>query len=246
MQLSVYRKDFTNFIVTPTQTLTSDIAGTLGVDPRALQSSVDQYDVTYNINVPESGHYTGLEVGYAQNLAFLPKPFNTLGLQINATVLSIDPIKTNMVFSSTDANLNRTALQQVQKSMEIAAVKQAFNIQLNYSIGKFGFNAVSNYTGHVLKSGSGTGQVSGSGAIVQKTVRYSNATANDYYNELQYQAPRNVVDVRIDYKWSKRYTPYFQVRNILKRPIVIATPTLPFNHAEYGDPIYELGVRGAW
>ena len=246
VQLSVYRKDFTNFIVTPTQTLTSDIAGTLGVDPRALQSSVDQYDVTYNINVPESGHYTGLEVGYAQNLAFLPKPFNTLGLQINATVLSIDPIKTNMVFSSTDANLNRTALQQVQKSMEIAAVKQAFNIQLNYSIGKFGFNAVSNYTGHVLKSGSGTGQVSGSGAIVQKTVRYSNATANDYYNELQYQAPRNVVDVRVDYKWSKRYTPYFQVRNILKRPIVIATPTLPFNHAEYGDPIYELGVRGAW
>ena len=246
VQLSVYRKDFTNFIVTPTQTLTSEIAGTLGLDSRALQSAVDQYDVTYNLNIPESGHYTGLEVGYSQNLAFLPKPFNTLGLQINATVLSVDPIKTNTVFSSTDANLNRTALQQVQKSMEIAAVKQAFNIQLNYSIGKFGINVVSNYTGHVLKSGSGTGQVSGSGAIVQKTVKYSNVATNDYYNELQYQAPRNVVDVRIDYKWNKRYTPYFQARNILKRPIVISTPMLPFNHAEYGDPIYELGVRGAW
>jgi hypothetical protein len=58
--------------------------------------------------------------------------------------------------------------------------------------------------------------------------------------------PRNVVDLRLDYKWNKRYTPYFQARNILKRPIIIAKPTLPFNHAEYGDPIYELGVRGAW
>jgi iron complex outermembrane recepter protein len=246
VQFSVFRKDFKNYIVTATQTLTNDIATELGIDPRSINGAVADYDVTYNFNVPEPGHYTGIEVGYAQNLTFLPKPFNTLGIQINGTIMSIDPIRTNVVFSSTDAALNRAVLQQVQKSMENAAVKQALNVQLNYSIGKFGLNIVSNYTGHVLKSGSGTGVVSGAGAIVQKTVRFSDRTVNDYYNEIQYQAPRNVVDVRMDYKWNKRYTPYFQVRNILKRPIIIATPMLPFNHAEYGDPIYELGVRGAW
>lgn len=253
VQLSIYRKDFTNYIVQPTQTLTSEIVATLGLDSRSLASPVDQYDVTYNLNIPQAGHYNGLEVGYSQNLTFLPKPFNTLGIQVNATVLRVDPIKSNIVFSSTDANLNRAVLEQVQKSMEIAAVKKSLNIQLNYSIGSFGLNIVSNYTGRVLKSGSGTGAVSGSGAIVQKTVQFSDINpatglrvAPNYYNELQYQSPRNVVDVRIDYKWNKRYTPYFQARNVLGRPILIATPLVPFNHAEYGDPIYELGVRGAW
>jgi hypothetical protein len=82
--------------------------------------------------------------------------------------------------------------------------------------------------------------------ISQKTVKYSDVAANNYFNELQYQAPRELVDVRIDYKWSRRFTPYFQARNIFGRPIVMSTTSLPFNHAEYGDPIYELGVRGIW
>ena len=60
------------------------------------------------------------------------------------------------------------------------------------------------------------------------------------------QAPRATVDLRIDYKWDQRYTLYFEARNVLSRPIVIATPILPFNHAEYGDPIYEIGVRGSF
>ena len=79
-----------------------------------------------------------------------------------------------------------------------------------------------------------------------KTVKYSDVAANNYYNELQYQAPRATVDLRIDYKWDQRYTLYFEARNVLSRPIVIATPILPFNHAEYGDPIYEIGVRGSF
>ncbi len=232
--LNAFRKDFTNFIITATQALTPESAAALGVNTSALVGTIDQYDITTKFNVPEAGHYNGLEFGYAQNFGFLPKPFNTLGLQVNATLMSIDPIDTKMVFSSTDANLNRTILQQVNKTMEFAAVKQALNVTLNYSIGKFGFTATSNYTGHVLK------------AFSQKTVKYTNVTANDYYNELQYQAPRELVDVRLDYKWDRRFTPYFQARNIFGRPIIMSTPTVPFNHAEYGDPIYELGLRGVF
>ncbi len=234
LQLSVFRKDFRNFIVTATQSLTNESAASLGIDPKSLVSSIDQYDVTYNFNVAEPGHYNGVEAGYSQNFSFLPKPFNTLGLQINFTVLSVDPIESKAVFSSTDAALNRAILEQIQKTMEFAAVKRALNVQLNYSIGKLGINVVSNYTGYVLK------------AFSQKTVKFTDVAANAYYNELQYQAPRNVVDVRLDYKWSKRYTPYFQARNVLGRAIITSTPLLPFNHAEYGDPIYEFGVRGAW
>jgi iron complex outermembrane recepter protein len=236
VSLTAFRKDFRNFIITSTQALTNETAANLGINAGSLVGTVSDYDVTYKFNVPEAGHYNGLELGYAQNFSFLPKPFNTLGLQVNATVLSVDPIKTNAVFSSTDANLNRAILQQVQKTMEFAAVKQALNVTLNYSIGKFGFTVTSSYTGHVLK------------AFSQKTVKYTDvAVANqDYYNELQYQAPRELVDFRVDYKHNRKITPYFQARNIFGRPIVMSTPIVPFNHAEYGDPIYELGVRGVW
>jgi hypothetical protein len=146
-----------------------------------------------------------------------------------------------MVFSSTDANLSAAVLQQINKGLEVAAVKEALNVTLNYSIGNFGFEVSTNYTGHVLK------------AISQKTVQYSDidpatgkAVKPQYFNELQYQAPRETVDVRIDYKWNRRFTPYLEARNVLARPIIMSTPTLPSNHAEYGDPIYEIGVRGIW
>jgi TonB-dependent receptor len=234
VSFSVFRKTLKNFIISATQGLTPTTAAALGIGAGSLGSPVDQYDITTKFNVPDAGHYNGIEASYAQNFSFLPKPFNTIGLQINGTLLSVDPIKTNMIFSSTDANLNTAILQQVNKSLELASVKQALNVTLNYSIGKVGFNISTNYTGHVLK------------AFSQKTVKYSDVAVNQYYNELQYQAPRETVDVRVDYKWSRRFTPYFQARNVLGRPIIMSTPTLPFNHAEYGDPIFELGVRGIW
>lgn len=236
VSVSVFRKDFTNYIITAKQALSADLAANLGLPAASIVGPADQYDVTYKFNVPETGHYNGLELSYAQNFSFLPKPFNTLSLQANATVLSIDPIDSKAVFSSTDANLSTTIRQQINKGMELAAVKQAFNVTLSYSIGKFGFTVTSNYTGHVLKS------------VVQKTVKYTDvAVANQtYFNELQYQAPRELVDFRMDYKWNRKFTPYFQARNIFARPIVMSTPTNPFNHSEYGDPIYELGVRGVW
>ncbi|HWA09413.1 MAG TPA: TonB-dependent receptor [Opitutaceae bacterium] len=234
VSLTAFRKDFTNFIITATQALDNGSAALLGINPANLVGTVDQYDVTYKFNVPEKGHYNGLEFGYAQNFTFLPKPFNTLGLQVNGTILSIDPINSHAVFSSTDAKLSAAIREQINKTMEFAAVKEALNVTLNYSIGKFALTATSSYTGHVLK------------AFSQKTVKYSDVATNSYYNEYQYQAPRELIDARIDYKWSNRVTPYFQARNILGRPIIMSTPTEPFNHAEYGDPIFEVGVRGVW
>jgi hypothetical protein len=78
------------------------------------------------------------------------------------------------------------------------------------------------------------------------TVKYTDVAVNRYDFEYIYQAPRELVDVRVDYKWNRKFTPYFQARNVFARPIVTSTQMLPSNHAEYGDPIYELGVRGVW
>jgi len=233
---SVFRKSLTNYIIDVTQTLDAAGVTALGVNTSSLGSSIDQYDIGYKFNVPDAGHYNGVELGYSQNFSFLPKPFNTLGLQLNATLLSVDPIKTKTVFnnSATDPNLNAAILESVNRGLEIAAVKRAFNATLTYSVGKLGFTLTSNYTGKVLKSAN------------RVTVKYSDVAVNRYIFEYIYQSPRELVDFRVDYKINRKFTPYFQMRNVLKRAIVTSTQSLPSNRAEYGDPIYELGVRGVW
>jgi hypothetical protein len=233
---SLFRKDFANSIIDVTQTLDAPTASSLGIAQSQLGTSFDQYDVSYKFNVPEKGHYNGLELNGQQNLTFLPKPFNTLVLQANATFLSVDPIKSNHIFNNNpaDPNLNGAILNAVNQNMQLSAVKRAFNVSLSYSIGKFGMTVTSNYTGYVLKSAN------------RSTVKYSDEPVNRYNFEYVYQAPRELIDVRLDYKWSRRFTPYFQARNIFGRPIITTSNLMPINHADYGDPIYELGVRGAW
>ena len=233
VSLSVFRKKLTNYIITGTAALDTSTAAALGIT-NSLGFPPDQYDITTKFNVADPGYYQGIEFGYAQNFRILPKPFGTLNLQVNGTLLDIKEIKTNQVFSTTDANLNAAIHEQIGLNLALASVKQAFNVSLSTTFGKWGFNIQSNYAGRQLK------------ALSQKTVKYSDVAVNQYFNEQQYQAAREVVDVRVDYKWSSRITPYFQVRNILGRPIIFETSNLPLNHAEYGDPIYELGVRGVW
>jgi TonB-dependent receptor len=233
---SVFRKKLSNYIISVTQTLDAASASELGIGSSDLGSPFGDYDVSYKFNIPDAGYYNGIELGYSQNFSFLPKPFNTLGLQVNATFLGVDPIKTNAVLSNsaTDPNLNAALLTSVNKNLELAAVKRAFNVTLNYSIGKFGFTVTSNYTGYVLKSAS------------RVTVKYTDVPVNQYVFQYQSQAPRELIDVRMDYKYSRKFTPYFQARNVFGRPIITTSNLGPVNHAEYGDPIYELGVRGAW
>ena len=233
---SLFRKTFKNVIFSATQTLDASTAASLGIAQSQLGSPFDQYDVTTPYNIPDSAHYNGLELGFQQNLTFLPKPFNTIVLTANGTFLSVDPIKSNAVLSNstTDPNLNAALLQGVNKGLEIAAVKQSFNVSLNYSIGKLGFTVTSNYTGKVLKAAN------------RLTVKYSDVSVNRYDFEYAYQAPRELIDLRIDYKWSRKFTPYFQARNVFARPIVMSSQSRPINHAEYGDPIFELGARGSW
>ncbi len=233
ISLSVFRKKLTNYIITGTAALDAPTAAALGLTG-TLGFSPDQYDITTKFNVADPGYYQGLEVGYAQNFAILPKPFGTLNLQINGTLLGITKITTNQVFSTTDANLNAAIHEQIGLNLALASVKQALNVSLSTTFGKFAFNIQSNYAGRQLK------------ALSQKTVKYSDVAVNQYFNEQQFQAARELIDVRIDYKMNRHFSPYVQVRNITGRPIIFETKNLPLNHAEYGDPIYELGVRGVW
>ncbi|MCX6955925.1 MAG: TonB-dependent receptor, partial [Verrucomicrobia bacterium] len=74
---SVFRKTFKISIVDATQTLDPATAAALGIAQGQLGYPFDQYYVSYKFNIPDTGHYNGVEFSYAQRFSFLPKPFNT-------------------------------------------------------------------------------------------------------------------------------------------------------------------------
>lgn len=231
---SVFRKNLTGYIASVTQAGDAATLANLGIDPNALRKAPDQYDVTYKLNIPDAAHFDGVELAYAQNFSFLPKPFNTLGLQVNVTLVSIGNIKPGTIYSNsvTDPNLNGALLEAVNASLKANNVTRSMNVELNYSIGKFSITGTCNYADRYQ------------GGATRNTVKFANEAVNRYYFENVHFAPRAFVDVRMDYKWNRKFTPYLQIRNVFNRPFVLSTQTVVNTHFETGDPGFELGVRG--
>ncbi|MSU50077.1 MAG: TonB-dependent receptor [Opitutus sp.] len=233
---AVFQKKLSNWVTTVTQTLDAATLTSLGITSGQLTKSADQYDVTTKFNVRESAKYTGIELAYAQNFSFLPKPFNTLALQLNATALKVDPISPGTVFSNNaaDPNLNAALLEAVNWSLEQQQTKRMFNVVVSYAVGRLNFTLVHNYTGPITR------------VSARNTIRYANETVNRYFFEQNKLRPRPVTDLRIDYRWSRRFTPYLQIRNLTATEFRARSQQVPLQHFEAGDPSYELGVRGVW
>jgi iron complex outermembrane receptor protein len=62
---SLFRKDFTNYIIQATRSLTPELAAELGLDDGSFVGSPSDYDVVTRFNVPETGRYSGLELMYS-------------------------------------------------------------------------------------------------------------------------------------------------------------------------------------
>jgi TonB-dependent receptor len=234
LSASIFRKDFYNYIISASQELTAASAASVGLDTSTLSYPAERYNLTTRFNVKDPGRYTGLELAYAQTLSFLPKPLNTLGVQINYTALKVDGIKTSQVFEPVDRALDASVREQVQNALNVNAVKELMNFVVNYRLGRWNTVVSTNYTGKVLRS------------ISRKTIRYSGTAANAYLNEYVYSSPRALVDLRLDYRWSARFTPYLQVRNLFNRSQENLTFDRFRSYTTYGDPMFEFGVRGVW
>lgn len=231
---SVYDKRFQNYLVTFTQGGSAALAAQYGVNTSSLNFPISQYNITSTINIPDaSGYYNGLELAYNQTLTFLPAPFNTSGIQINWSRLSISGIHTHEVLSSTSANQNAALQRQAFLALYNTAITNEFNFAFNTTYKRLNAFITLNYTGEGLLSNT------------SNTVTYTGAPADFYISQTK-TAPRALTDVRLEYQLSSRVTPYIQVHNLFNRPIINTVDERTVLHAQYGDPSYEIGIRGVW
>ena len=230
---SLFRKDFSNYIIQATRSLTPETAAELGLDDGSLVGAPSDYDVVTRFNVPEPGRYSGLELMYSQTLGFLPGPFKTLGLQLNATFIDVDPIKTKQVLVADNAAQNASLVEQVGYALVTNAVTRQYNAALSWRFKGLNAMATVNHSGKTLKG------------VSRFDVRYTGGALN-YINTLTHMKPRTTVDLRLEYAWSRRVVPFLQIRNLFNAPTENTQNGYLLNVQDYLDPKLELGLRGTW
>lgn len=231
--VSYFRKDFRNYIINATRSLSPELAAELRLDDSSFVGAPSDYDVVTRFNVPEPGRYSGLELMYSQTLGFLPGAFRTLGVQLNATFIDVGPINTKQVLIVDNPAQNAALVEQVSYALETSSVPRTYNAALSWRYKGFSTLATVNYTSRALRG------------VSRSDVRYTGG-ALTYVNNLTHAKARTTVDLRVDYAYSKRIVPFVQLRNIFNEKFESTQNGFLLNVQDYSDPKMEIGLRGTW
>ncbi len=184
----------------------------------ASEYGISGADLTrYNVTLASNGAGStvkGLELSYAQGLSFLPKPFNTMNLQVNFTRVSIAGDTFNV------------KLAQLQ-----GATTKSANFILGWRLGRFNLLGTVNYTGEVE---TGFGAIATAPSTFNKEITKADITVNYTVNSRAtlYVQVRNITgEGRSEFQ-----TP--------SDPALYRNFRVPSRYSEFGDPIFYLGVRG--
>lgn len=216
--LAVFYKKLNNFISQKPMTATqlADAATYLGV------SAGDYASGTISINGADAT-YQGVEFSFAQNLTFLPKPFDGLSVQANYSYVDI---------SSDDLDTEYSAKRAVSP--------QTINVILGYRLGRFNATITNNWVDENLYGGfvntsyfAGTGdnrllRMKDEKWTTDAKVEYS---INKYVSA--YAVVRNI--------FNSGREEYFQGYIPSKRDII-----LPMRYGEFGEPSITFGIRGTF
>jgi len=226
LSLSLYHKNVSDFIISRSLSAaeTAAILAEYGLNPADFGSTTG----TTRENGPDTT-LRGFEVGYSQNLAFLPKPFNGLSLQANFTYMDIsasdpDPMRANDAFLAQNRGVSpRTA-----------------NLIIGYRYGPVNVTMTNNWVDESVFGGFvNTGFVQGTGDNRLVLVRGEKLTS----------------DVKFEYSFNRRISAYFLIRNIFNSPRKdyargylpqYRNIKLPWRYYEFGEPHLTLGIRGTF
>ncbi|MEO7598577.1 MAG: TonB-dependent receptor [Opitutus sp.] len=235
--LSLFRKDVSNFIVTRTMTAAerTEYAALYGLNSAA-------FGPTATGAIRENGantRLTGLEVSYAQNLTFLPKPFDGFNLQANFTYIDIDASDPNR-FKAIDAEYAQSR----------AVSPKTANFIVGYRYQKLSLTATTNWVDDSLFGG-----FVATSAILAPAG--STNTTNPFLDTrlALYRSEKTTTDFKIQYAFNRRVNVYFLVRNVFNsRRDDYAQGYLPENKGlvlprttyEFGEPHLTVGVKGTF
>lgn len=233
ISVSFFHKDIKDYIISRSMTA-AELAQTFadyGLNPL-------DYGVTPG-TIKENGSKSsieGMEISYAQNLTFLPAPFNGLSLQANFTVLDVD---------TEDADPYR-ALDTLYSQLRAVSPKTA-NVILGYRYRDFTTTITTNWVSESLYGGFvNTNYFVGTANIV--------TPANDTRLTLN-KDEKLTTDIKVEYSFSKHASVYFLVRNVTnsaRKEFLKGYLTqnqnvvLPLRYFEFGEPHFTLGVRGTF
>lgn len=223
--VNLYRKDVSDFIISRSLTAAelSAIYTEYGLNAADFGTTTTG---TLRMNGPKTS-LQGIEIGYSQNLAFLPKPFNGLSVQANATYMDIDA-------SDADPLLANDAFLAQNRGVS----PKTANFVLGYRQGRVNVTSTTNWVSESVFGGFvNTGFVQGTGDNRLVLVRGQKATT----------------DIKVEYAFNKKISAYLLVRNVFNsaredyargylpqyRDI-----KLPWRYYEFGEPHLTFGIRG--
>ena len=225
----LFRKDVKNYFISRAMTATerSAIAADYGYNPAEFNTG------TVRVNGGKST-LDGIELSYAQNLTFLPKPFDGLNIQANFTYVDIQAKDSDPLVE----------LDTYYSQMRAVSPKTA-NFILGYRYGKFTVTSTTNWVDESLYGGF-------------VSTSYFTGTANTTNQALDTRLTLNkdekfTTDLKVEYAISKYVSAYFLVRNITNsaREEFLRgylpqnqNVVLPYRYFEFGEPHYTLGFRG--
>lgn len=235
--LSFFHKDVSNFIVSRTMT-----AEERSLYLNAYGLTAGDYGANTTGIVKENGAKTkleGFEVSYAQNLTFLPSPFNGFNLQANFTYIDID---------ASDADRFKAIDAEYAQSRAVSP--KTANFILGYRFKKFSVTSTTNWV-----SASLFGGFVATSAILAPAGSTNTANPGADTRLALYRDEKATTDIRLQYEITKHATVYFLVRNVFNsRRNDYAQGYLPENQRirlpyrtyEFGEPHLTLGVKGTF
>ena len=223
-----YVKDVSNYFIGDSMTAAEivAIAADYGYDPTEFASGA----VVRNGG---KSRLSGVELSYAQNLSFLPKPFDGLNIQANYTY-------TNVAVSDPDP----MRAIDLEYSQLRAVSPQTANFILGYRYRAFSLTTTTNWVSESLFGGFVAGSfITGTkGTATLPDTRLAN-----------YRDEKLTTDIKVEYALNPHIAVYFLVRNVFNSQRIDynrgylpqnQNVVLPFNRYEFGEPHLTLGIRG--
>ena len=238
---SVYHKQFNNFIVSLTQTGTQAIANQFGINTATLNAPITSYNVASTANINDgAGYYNGFELAYNQTLSFLPAPFNTVGVQANWSRLFIGGIRTNQVLSNSSSFQN-AALQQDRLACSCRDDRRATTT-----------SSTSRSTGPTRSGTPWSPSTTPAPASLSLARRHGGLHRRQSTNFYVRKTMFGSLIRRPTCGWNTPSTSAITPRT--SRSLQPVQPLPQYNtvdghvtlRSQYGDPTYELGIRGVW
>lgn len=230
--IAFFRKDVSDFIISRGMTSqeVTDFVTANGLN--AADFTAGSFTTKDN---GSKSRLQGLEVSYAQQMSFLPKPLNGLNIQANFSLVDVNTYDSDPL----------RALDTLYSQLRAVSPKTA-NFILGYRYRAFSTTATLNWVSEALYGGFvNTNYFTGTAGT---------ATAPDTRLTLN-KDEKTTVDWKLEYSINRHISAYFLVRNIFNSPrkefLKGYLPqnqnvVLPLRYFEFGEPTYTLGVRGTF